>query len=137
MNESTYPPRFQFDLPYWFPPAHFGWRYETLKDKRHYIEWLLASHSKHQTGKPIVAAMFNSTDQLVGIGVDMSETQSSLLHAPIMAIMVAEAEFGRLISEAGQCMMITAGDVCIGCVQLLSEIKNIRRVPRFAHLQRR
>ena len=85
-------------FPKWVNPflARSPQVFSTTEDRMRFVIELSRQNTRHQTGGPFGAAVFDSSGRLVSIGVNMVvRCNCSVLHAEILALILAQQRLGR------------------------------------------
>jgi tRNA(Arg) A34 adenosine deaminase TadA len=118
MDVSSLPLLLTIQLPDWVVPwvRKFGQCNSDTARMRMVID-LARENVLRQTGGPFAAAVFDATGQLVSVGVNrVVPAQNSILHAEILALMLAHARLGTYSLGSHGCELVSSCDPCAMCL---------------------
>ncbi len=112
--------RFTVDLPQWFEShAVVQKTIPAIEGRMDFVIGLARANIKNRTGGPFGAAIFDESGDLVSAGVNLVETaNSSILHAEIIAIALAQKAVGRYDLSDGcrlQYELVSSTEPCAMC----------------------
>jgi tRNA(Arg) A34 adenosine deaminase TadA len=110
--------RFDLELPAWATSmTDPGRRYESDRERMALAIELARSNVQRKTGGPFGAAVFErDTGELAGIGMNLVlALNNSVLHAEVIALMLAERKLGRFDLGAGF-EVVTSCEPCAMCL---------------------
>ncbi|MEK7286353.1 MAG: nucleoside deaminase [Nitrospirota bacterium] len=111
----------QIHLPAWL--SDFIGHREIITEMRDRMQFVIAASRENvvqKTGGPFAAAIFEiESGRLISLGINLVATEkSSILHAEIVAILVAQKKLGRYkLGEIGmsQYELVTSSEPCAMC----------------------
>ncbi len=112
--------QFTVALPQWFESHAAGKKTITsIEGRMEFVISLARANSKNRTGGPFGAAIFDAGGNIVSAGVNLVETaNSSILHAEIIAIALAQKAAGRYdLSDGGRLAyeLVASTEPCAMC----------------------
>jgi tRNA(Arg) A34 adenosine deaminase TadA len=110
---------FRFELPVWTGRYDKGERFVSDEEKMLLAVELSRMNVQQRTGGPFGAAVFGEDGDLVSMGVNMVTTGgSSVLHAEVVAIMLAQARVGMYDLGKGEkgYDLFTSCEPCAMCL---------------------
>ncbi len=116
-------PMFTLSLPDWvagFLKEH-GRVYSTEQDRMRLAIDLAWKNTQEQTGGPFGAAVFNSTGDLISVGINLVlSTRVSLWHAELVALALAQKSLATQdLSQKGDYVLISSCEPCAMCLGAL------------------
>ena len=112
---------FSFSFPSWFvgylqlPPQV----YPTVEERMRFVIHLAQRNIREKTGGPFGAAVFDGQGRLIAPGVNLVPwAQCSVLHAEMVALMLAQQRVGRFdLSGGGRWFyeLVTSSEPCAMC----------------------
>ncbi len=116
---------FTVTLPQWFEGQTAGPRtFSTIEDRMEFVIGLARANTRHRTGGPYGAAIFDAAGNLVSAGVNLVETANcSILHAEMVAIVLAQKAVGRYDLSDGNRLayeLVASTEPCAMCFGAVS-----------------
>lgn len=114
-------PHFEFELPAWVQTflAQRPAVYTTAEDRVRLAIELAKENVIHKTGGPFGSAIFDSDGRLIAPGINLVTSQNcSVLHAEMVAIMLAQQTLGRYdLSDGGKhhYEIVASSEPCAMC----------------------
>lgn len=103
----------RYRLPDWYKPSNI--MLPRLEDQVKFAIDLSKSNVRHGTGGPFGAAVFNKDGRIVGVGTNRVVPENcSMLHAEVMAIMVAQFNINNW-NLGGGYRLVTSCQPCCMC----------------------
>ena len=133
------PANISFQIPDWV--NEYSSSYQASKDLNDRVAFVITASRKNVeqgTGGPFAAAIFeNGTGELVSLGINLVEAQqSSMLHAEMVAIAVAQAKLGKydlgdassvgyeLVASTEPCTMCLGGVLWSGVNKVVTSARD-------------
>lgn len=111
--------KIEFTPPKWvdaFLKEYTNVDFSDIDSRMSFAVELSLENIRQKTGGPFGAAIFNSKNELVAVGINMVVTSgSSLLHAENMAIMQAQDKYADFDLSSYDLTLVSSAQPCIMC----------------------
>jgi len=113
--------KFSFDLPSWMAQAlkRCTQIFPRVEDRMRWVVSLARENVERETGGPFGAAVFDAEGRVVAAGVNVVvKEHCSMLHAEMVAIVLAQRELGRYdMSDGGKAdyELVSSSEPCAMC----------------------